>query len=341
MAGGEKDILAIYEAQPPSWLPKTHQSADLGFVGFYPPRPDQEEEILSEASVKNGLTSALAVPAENFSANEIITPRILFEDAIADLEDVMNQIFQRRREDVPPVSSWTFRLPSRVTLNDAKREAWFTDLANSDVPLSKLGKSVPHGAKGHDLLDLMHTKNVAIHRAVWFLRVFGGNETAGLRNKPTYNPTQYSVEWANVVNGYLKKQLIDIALPMAPRPGLNIKQTFKSVLFESHTRHRWISRFTYSLSLLRSFYAEGLVDNRTFLAWLVQQMVLSNLAQLGFVAHLADEYVDGMFITRALTRPFAEACMNRLLEIRTTSCKEQLTNLEKLITNLLLVRFPH
>lgn len=74
-------------------------------------------------------------------------------------------------------SSTSFRMPSRVTLNDTKREAWFADLANPDVPLYKLGKNVPHGAKGHDLLDLLHTKNVAIPRAVWFLRVFGGNET--------------------------------------------------------------------------------------------------------------------------------------------------------------------
>jgi mediator of RNA polymerase II transcription subunit 12 len=68
-------------------------------------------------------------------------------------------------------------MPSRVTLNDSKRQAWFADLANPDVPLYKLGKSVPHGAKGHDLLDLLHSNNVAIPRAVWFLRVFGANET--------------------------------------------------------------------------------------------------------------------------------------------------------------------
>lgn len=64
-----------------------------------------------------------------------------------------------------------------MTLNDTKRQAWFADLANPDVPLNKLGKSVPHGAKGHDLLDLLHSNNIAIPRAVWFLRVFGANET--------------------------------------------------------------------------------------------------------------------------------------------------------------------
>jgi mediator of RNA polymerase II transcription subunit 12 len=68
-------------------------------------------------------------------------------------------------------------MPSRVTLNDSKRQAWFADLANAEVPLHKLGKNVPHGAKGHDLLDLLHSNNVAIPRAVWFLRVFGANET--------------------------------------------------------------------------------------------------------------------------------------------------------------------
>jgi mediator of RNA polymerase II transcription subunit 12 len=68
---------------------------------------------------------------------------------------------------------------------------------------------------------------------------------AGLRNKPSYNPTQYSIEWANVVTSYMKKQLADIGLPSAPRPGLNIKTTFKGVLSDADTRGRWISRFTY------------------------------------------------------------------------------------------------
>jgi mediator of RNA polymerase II transcription subunit 12 len=68
-------------------------------------------------------------------------------------------------------------MPSRVVVNDTKRQAWFADLANTEVPLSKLGKSVPHAAKGPDLLDLLHSHNVEVPRAVWFLRVFGANET--------------------------------------------------------------------------------------------------------------------------------------------------------------------
>lgn len=70
----------------------------------------------------------------------------------------------------------TFRLPSRVTLNDSRRQTWFRQLADPNVPLYTLGKSVPHGAKGQDLLEMLYSNNVEISRAVWFVRVLGANE---------------------------------------------------------------------------------------------------------------------------------------------------------------------
>lgn len=66
-----------------------------------------------------------------------------------------------------------------------------------------------------------------------------------MRNRPNYNPTQYSIEWANVVTGYLKKLLAEVALPSATRLGLNIKQTFKRVLNDPETRDKWVSKFSY------------------------------------------------------------------------------------------------
>ena len=74
-----------------------------------------------------------------------------------------------------------------------------------------------------------------------------------------------------------------------------------------------------SLDLLRSFYSEGLVDNRTFLSWLVLQMCTCNLAQAGFVARLADEYLDGILACRALSRPFVDACLSKLSEVQIKS----------------------
>ncbi|KAF9484513.1 hypothetical protein BDN70DRAFT_872547 [Pholiota conissans] len=330
---GVKIELPAYESHPPSWLPKIHGSADLGYAGFHPPRPGQAEDVLSDSNVKNGYILGQAVSVETFSAQTMINESLNSPDALTKLEQLMNEVFVHRADRMPALPAPTFRIPTRVTLNDAKRQSWFADLANPDVPLYKL-KSVPHGAKGHDLLDLLQSNNVEISRAVWFLRVFGANETAGLRNKPTYVPTQYSIDWANVVTGYMKKQLIEIALPSAPRPGLNIKQTFKGVLADVDTRERWISRFTYCLKLLRTFYAEDLVDHKTFLMWLIQQMTTCNLAQAGFLTRLADEYMSDILLTRALARPLAEACLAKLSEIR-TSAHEFLKDTEDLLKVLI------
>ncbi|KAJ7782856.1 hypothetical protein B0H16DRAFT_1494639 [Mycena metata] len=330
-----REILPLYESHPPDWLPKSHVSADLGYTGFHPPRPGQDEDVLTAENVRNGFPQPKFVQAETFSAKEVIHESMRTGDALHKLEALMNDVFIRRADRVAPIPPSTFRIPTRVTLNDAKRQAWLADLANPDVPLYKLGKSIPHGHKGHDLLDLLHSNRVAIPRAVWFLRVLGANETAGLRNKPTYNPTQYSVDWATVVTSYMKKQLADIALPSAPRPGLNIKQTFKGVLADADTRDKWISRFSYSLELLRPCYSEGLVDTRTFLVWLVQQIGLSNLAQVGFMVRLADEYLDGIIKNRALARPFIDACLCKLSEIRSSPSQEFLVGTEALLKMLL------
>ncbi|KIY53080.1 hypothetical protein FISHEDRAFT_69221 [Fistulina hepatica ATCC 64428] len=315
----------VYESHPPAWLPQAHATADLGYLGFYPPRPEQEAELHPEY-VKKGFFRPPPVSGETNSGLGVqIDERLKSEDTISKLERLMNLVFMKRAERLPSIPH---------------RQTWFADLANPDVPLAKLGKSVPHSVKGHDLLDLLHSKNVEISRAVWFLRVIGANETVGLRNKASYNPVQYSTELANLFTGYLKKQLADIALPSAPRAGLNIKQTFKGILSDLESREHWISRFSYSLRLLRSFYGEGLVDNRSFLVWLVQQMSTCNLAQACFVSLLSNEYLDDLVQRRALVHHFVLACLNKLAEISCTgteALKDTRTLLSVLLQRISLV----
>jgi mediator of RNA polymerase II transcription subunit 12 len=44
-------------------------------------------------------------------------------------------------------------------------------------------------------------------------------------------------------------------------------------------------------------------------------MCTCNLAQAGFVARLADEYLDGIIACRALSRPFVDACLSKISEV--------------------------
>ncbi|TFL04760.1 hypothetical protein BDV98DRAFT_330597 [Pterulicium gracile] len=325
------DSLPLYQLRPPNWLPHLHSSADLGYVGFYPPQPDQEEEILSDYNVKNGFSVGHPVSVETLNAYNVLGDTLQDSGTLTKLQDLMNAVIERRRRACPAVPAPTFRLPSRVTLSDPKRQAWFADLANPDVPLYKLSKSVPHGAKGHDLLDLLHSHNVTKPRAVWFLRVFGANETASVRNKPGYDPTQYSIDWTNIVTSYLKKQLSEISLPSAPRLGLNIKQTFKGVLTDPESQERWLSRFSYTLQLLGPFYAEGLLDRRTFLSWIIQNFVTCNIPQACFMALLIEDYFEHLCYCRAFASPLVRSSLNKLDEIRMSNAEEHIEDTTKLL----------
>ena len=52
------------------------------------------------------------------------------------------------------------------------------------------------------------------------------------------------------MTGYIRKQLNEIALPIMPRPGLNIKVTFKGVLADPESRKKWLDRFSYGYAYL-------------------------------------------------------------------------------------------
>lgn len=98
-----------------------------------------------------------------------------------------------------------FRIPVRVTYNDAKRLQFLAELANPAIPLTRLMRTpVPHGFKGVDLLETMFcppqptvrptpgaaaqgpkppSDPIPIDRALWFIRVLGANEITTHRGR--------------------------------------------------------------------------------------------------------------------------------------------------------------
>jgi len=93
--------LQTYHSAPPSWLPKIHSHADLGYHGFQPPRPGQEEDILSQSNVKNGIAIPSA-SAETWSAKDMIAGAFR-EGVVSELENMFSLIFIRRNESIPSV----------------------------------------------------------------------------------------------------------------------------------------------------------------------------------------------------------------------------------------------
>jgi mediator of RNA polymerase II transcription subunit 12, fungi type len=92
---GEKDNetdngLPVYECQPPTWLPAIHGAADLGaydshgefvkgtesqtlgYPGFHPPKPGQDEDILSAKHVKEGFAMSNPVNVRNVAVGRLL-----------------------------------------------------------------------------------------------------------------------------------------------------------------------------------------------------------------------------------------------------------------------------
>ncbi|KAH7096964.1 hypothetical protein BKA62DRAFT_482581 [Auriculariales sp. MPI-PUGE-AT-0066] len=308
--------------QPPTWLKRIHSTADIGHANFYPPVAGATEESLDKKAVQEGYQHPNEVPAESYTAKPSLST-LRDGTGLDDIKQLLDLVIERRAENATKQEALPFRPPTRVAFPEARRNAWVKDLANPDIPLQRLSRSVPSGIKGADLLDMLSINNVVVSRAVWFVRVIGANETIGMRNRTVFHPHMYSIDLANVVTAYIKKMLNEIGLPNPQRIAA-VKLTFKSILGEPETRQKWLSKFAYMLDLLREFYVESLVDHATFLSWLAQQLSLANLAQAGFVANLCEEYLDGLTSHRVLAVPVIDGCLGKLKEIETGSVKEHL-----------------
>ncbi|KAJ1304311.1 hypothetical protein OPQ81_005471 [Rhizoctonia solani] len=332
----------VTDIKPPAWRTKWSNTADLGYPGFDPPRPGQPEDTLTEQYVKHGYTfvnTALGnVSNDSFSAHGLIYGSLKpsrNRSALALLGDLMSAVYEVRAESSPGIPSNNYKLPPRMTLNDTRRTAWLADLSNPTVPLSKLAKTVLHVAKGPDLLDMLHGNNVTIPRAVWYVRILGANETLSAKSRPNFNAAQLGIEWAGTVTAHLKKQLQEIVLPSAPRPGLPIKSTFKSTLTQADTKGKWVSKFAYSVELLRAFYVEHMVDHGTVLNWLSAQALPANIAQFYFVLRLVEEYLDDTAQHRIFAQPVIEACLAKLVEIENSVASDVLSGLAGAATHVL------
>lgn len=99
------------------------------------------------------------------------------------LEEIMNRVFTRRSAHVPTLPLSSFKLPGRSAFHENRKTAWIKELANPEIPLQNLGRSVLSGFKGHELLDLLQSNEITIPRAVWFIRIVGGNETVRIERK--------------------------------------------------------------------------------------------------------------------------------------------------------------
>ncbi|KAN0064708.1 RNA polymerase II mediator complex subunit [Thecaphora frezii] len=146
-----------YEFEPPAWRPSLHPTARLPRVpDLFPTRPGQAEDEFTQTTVRNGFSGSFGVVNETLLAHEIMQDLLQTKGVLRDLGFCLHEVLQRRDDlERDRIAASQHKPPSRVTLNDTKLANYVKDLADPEVPLHRLARSVPHGFKGEKMFEML------------------------------------------------------------------------------------------------------------------------------------------------------------------------------------------
>lgn len=210
--------------------------------------------------MKHGFIDKISVSQnETNTARQSLYGLFKHKSGLQALSALFASVVEERQAHSKISSGTVFKPPPRVTLTEAKRKTWLTDLANPAVPLRKLSRTIPQGIRGQTLLDQCFANGVPIGRALWFAKCVGANEIRTLKRKGTS---------ANFAAGAEIKWLREWTI--------NIEQ-FLEATFEQCRQPDWRRRANYALSLAVRLYSESLLDRDRYLDWIVKSMSSASL----------------------------------------------------------------
>jgi mediator of RNA polymerase II transcription subunit 12 len=143
---------------------------------------------------------------------------------------------------------------------------------------------------------------------------------AAQQGAATQASATYSTDFINAFAAFLKSQLAQLTVPstlpsvLRASTTFSVKSTFKSLLSVPASRERWLKKWSYSNRLLQACQLpeHALIDRRALLSWIVAHVGSANLAQIGFVAKLLEEYSRWLHLDGSLSRGFLDAALGRL-----------------------------
>lgn len=152
---------------------------------FFPWAGRHPEDNLNEQSTKNGYYDKVISQNETNTGRPSVWSGLKHKSGLHILSSLFVSVLDQRQAHGTVTAKCTFKPPPRVTLTDAKREAWLRDLANSTIPLRRLSRTIPHGIRGKSLLDHCLAKRIPTWRAVWLAKCVGANEIRAFKRKGT------------------------------------------------------------------------------------------------------------------------------------------------------------
>jgi len=266
-------------------------------AGFFPWTGKHAEDVLNELNVQHGFSERPPNPSEK----ELNTARVPLRNAFkhksgVDTLSVLFSLVLDRKNHYGLISSVsTFKPPPRVTLTEAKRKSWISDLANAQVPLRKLSRTIPQGIRGQILLDQCLQNAVPLNRAIWFAKCVGANEIRTLKRKGTTPAVAVGAE-----SKWLREWTI------------NVEQFLEASLTPSGAAPAvWRSNVQYALHLTTRLYLENLVDRDHYLEWILKNFTSASDDQTPFWLLVLHIHLRDLSQYRKKGRRLAESLMRK------------------------------
>jgi mediator of RNA polymerase II transcription subunit 12 len=306
---------------PPSMatrLPPPKLVADFSpWTGLHP------EDILNEQVIRTGYFDKPPGPSHNESnsARPSIWPNLSQKNNIAlhTLSHLFTQVLDKRQGLARCTAPSTFKPPPRVTVTDTKREAWLKDLANTNIPLRRQSRTIPHGIRGKLLMEQCLAKSIPLQRAVWLAKCVGANELRSFRRKGVSGSAaaQGETKWVRDWTAQVEQFVESIASACG--------------------QDQWRIKIDYAIKLTSAFYTEGLLDRDQYLDWLVRTFAAAPLDRLPLWTIIVQLYWRDLITIGRRGRKLAAAILEHLQLVsnrRNPAFEPLKTRLQKLITVL-------
>jgi mediator of RNA polymerase II transcription subunit 12 len=299
-------------------LPPPRLVADFSpWTGLHP------EDILNEQVIKTGYFDKPPGPSQNESnsARQSIWPNLSQKNHIAlqTLSHLFTQVLDKRQGLAKCTAPSTFKPPPRVTVTDTKREAWLKDLANTENPLRKQSRTIPHGIRGKLLMEQCLAKSMPLQRAIWLAKCVGANELRSFRRKgvsgsaAAQGETKWVRDWT-----------------------IQVEQFLESIA-DACGQENWRTKIDYAIKLASAFYSEGLLDRDEYLDWLVRAFTSASLATLPLWMIIMQIYWQDLITIGRRGRKLASALLehlNLVVEKKNPAFGTLKLRLQKLVTAL-------
>ena len=301
--------------EPPSEACRFGKSA---LAGFFPWTGKHPEDVLSEPNARHGYFDRPPNPPEKEmgSAKNALFGVFKHRSGLETLSVLLGLALERKCKTGLLSSTSNFRPPPRVTLTEAKRKAWLADLANAEVPLRRLSRTIPQGIRGQSLLEQCLGNLIPITRALWFIKCVGANEIRTLKRKGPGgavtggSEVKWLKEWTSFVAYFLE------------------------ALLQQSVDLDWKRNIQYAMRLVSQLYLENLVDRDAFLDWILRAFAAADHNRTPFFLLLVQMYLPDIVRFRRRSKRLASSLVDKL-ELTTKAGDEVLLPLTARLKGIL------